>query len=122
MGNSFLSGVTTGPETVPSGRLPGRCLGVRGKKELTGYGQAAGGYFVTHLHFHQVHAHSQVSPGYFEVVKARALLGVQQGADPAALIPNSRLTLDEGAIATWPSFATNPLFASAIVAMSTGPR
>ena len=45
-------------------------------------------------------------------------LGVQQGADPAALIPNSRLSLDEGAIATWPSFAANPLFASAIAAMT----
>ena len=45
-------------------------------------------------------------------------LGVQQGADPAALIPNSRLSLDEGAVATWPSFAANPLFASAIIAMT----
>ncbi|MDB5350903.1 MAG: excinuclease subunit [Planctomycetota bacterium] len=45
-------------------------------------------------------------------------LGVQQGADPAALIPNGRLSLNGGAIAAWPRFEANPLFASMIAAMT----
>ena len=45
-------------------------------------------------------------------------LGIQQGADPAALIPNGRLSLNEGAVAAWPKLAGNPMFASAISAMT----
>ena len=44
-------------------------------------------------------------------------LGVQQGADPAALIPNSRISLREGAVVAWPPFHTNPDFAAMIEAM-----
>ncbi len=45
-------------------------------------------------------------------------LGVQQGADPAALIPNGLLTLNEGAVIAWPAFSANPTFAAMITAMA----
>ncbi|MEO6811540.1 MAG: excinuclease ABC subunit UvrA, partial [Isosphaeraceae bacterium] len=45
-------------------------------------------------------------------------LGVQQGADPAALIPNGQLSLNQGAVAVWPKFADNPLFARMIQALA----
>ena len=38
-------------------------------------------------------------------------LGVQQGANPAVLVPDGRLSLREGAVAVWPDFDANPLFA-----------
>ena len=45
-------------------------------------------------------------------------LGVQQGADPAALIPNGRLSLNDGAVAPWPRFSENPAFAAIIGAIA----
>ena len=45
-------------------------------------------------------------------------LGTQQGADPAALIPDPRKSLDGGAVAPWPDFASNPLFARMVAAMA----
>ena len=45
-------------------------------------------------------------------------LGVQQGADPATLIPNGRLSLNEGAVAVWPKFAENPTFGRMIQAIA----
>jgi excinuclease ABC subunit A len=49
-------------------------------------------------------------------------LGVQQGANPAFLVPDGRLTLRQGAVATWPDFVRAPLFAQVIerVARSEG--
>jgi excinuclease ABC subunit A len=44
-------------------------------------------------------------------------LGIQQGANPALLVPNGRLSLREGAVAVWPAFDSNPQFASMIAAM-----
>ena len=44
--------------------------------------------------------------------------GRPAGGQPAALVPNGRLSLDEGAIAAWPKFADDPMFASAIRAMT----
>ncbi|GIW88467.1 MAG: hypothetical protein KatS3mg108_2791 [Isosphaeraceae bacterium] len=41
-------------------------------------------------------------------------LGVQQGADPAALIPDGRRSIRQGAIDPWPRFDDNPLFARMI--------
>ncbi len=45
-------------------------------------------------------------------------LGVQQGANPALLVPDGRLSLREGAVAVWPSFQAVPLFARMIEALS----
>jgi excinuclease ABC subunit A len=45
-------------------------------------------------------------------------LGVQPGADPAALIPDGRRSLRGGAVAAWPDFAENPPFAAMIEALS----
>ena len=45
-------------------------------------------------------------------------LGVQQGADPAALIRDGRKSLRDGAVAAWPDFADNPMFARMIEAMA----
>jgi excinuclease ABC subunit A len=45
-------------------------------------------------------------------------LGVQEGADPAALIPDGRRSLRSGAIDVWPPFEGNPLFARMIAAMA----
>ncbi len=44
-------------------------------------------------------------------------LGVQQGANPAVLVPDGRLSLCEGAVAVWPDFAVVPLFARMIKAI-----
>src|SRR5262249_49695517 len=44
-------------------------------------------------------------------------LGVQQGANPAVLVPDGRLSLREGAVAVWPDFQAIPLFASMIEAL-----
>ena len=44
-------------------------------------------------------------------------LGVQQGANPAVLVPDGRLSLREGAVAVWPDFAAVPLFARMIEAL-----
>jgi excinuclease ABC subunit A len=38
-------------------------------------------------------------------------LGIQHGANPAALIPDGQLSLRAGAVAVWPEFARTPLFA-----------
>jgi excinuclease ABC subunit A len=45
-------------------------------------------------------------------------LGIQQGADPAALIPDGRLSLNAGAVAVWPRLDRNPLFARMVLAMA----
>ena len=45
-----------------------------------------------------------------------------RGADPAALVPNGRLSLNEGAIAAWPLFDQNPHFGSAIAAIFRRPK
>ena len=45
-------------------------------------------------------------------------LGVQQGADPAALIPDPARSLRAGAVVVWPKFSENPLFARMIGAMA----
>jgi excinuclease ABC subunit A len=45
-------------------------------------------------------------------------LGVQPGADPAALIPDGRKSLRDGAVVSWPRFEENPHFARMIEAMA----
>ncbi len=45
-------------------------------------------------------------------------LGVQQGANPAVLVPDGRLSLREGAVAVWPDFTDVPLFARMIEALA----
>jgi excinuclease ABC subunit A len=45
-------------------------------------------------------------------------LGVQPGADPAALIPDGRRSLREGAVIAWPRFDENPDFARLIEALA----
>ena len=45
-------------------------------------------------------------------------LGVQQGANPTLMVRDPRLSLREGAIAAWPNFADNPLFARMIGAVA----
>ncbi|HEV3168416.1 MAG TPA: excinuclease ABC subunit UvrA, partial [Isosphaeraceae bacterium] len=47
-------------------------------------------------------------------------LGTQQGANPAALIPDGRLSLRQGAVIAWPRFKENPLFARMIAALADG--
>jgi excinuclease ABC subunit A len=46
-------------------------------------------------------------------------LGTQHGANPAALVPDGRLSLRAGAVAPWPDFAAAPAFARAIEAMTS---
>ena len=45
-------------------------------------------------------------------------LGVQQGADPALLIPDGSISLRGGAVVAWPSLQANPSFARMIEAMA----
>ena len=45
-------------------------------------------------------------------------LGTQHGANPAALVPDGRRRLSEGAVVPWPKFADNPAFARMIGAMA----
>ncbi len=45
-------------------------------------------------------------------------LGFQPGADPAALIPNPRLSLREGAVVTWPDLHENTFFSAMIEAIA----
>ncbi len=45
-------------------------------------------------------------------------LGVQQGADPAALIPDGRKSLREGAVDVWPPLRENAFFARMIEALT----
>ncbi|RUL87386.1 excinuclease ABC subunit UvrA [Tautonia sociabilis] len=45
-------------------------------------------------------------------------LGVQLGADPAALIPDGRKSLRGGAVVVWPAIDQNPTFARMIEAMA----
>ncbi len=45
-------------------------------------------------------------------------LGVQHGADPAELVPDGGLSLRGGAVAAWPRFASNPMFARMIEALA----
>ena len=45
-------------------------------------------------------------------------LGTQHGANPAVLIPDGRKSLRGGAVAVWPDFAENPLFARMIEALA----
>ncbi len=45
-------------------------------------------------------------------------LGVQQGANPAVLIPDGKLSLREGAVAIWPDFTAVPLFGRMIEALA----
>ena len=46
-------------------------------------------------------------------------LGIRQGADPALLIPDGRLSIRQGAVASWPDFASVPMFAQMIEAFAT---
>ncbi len=45
-------------------------------------------------------------------------LGVQQGSDPAHLIPDGAISLREGAVVAWPKFAEAPLFARMIESLA----
>lgn len=45
-------------------------------------------------------------------------LGVQQGSDPAALVPDGSKSLRGGAVAVWPNFAETPAFGRLIEAMA----
>ncbi len=45
-------------------------------------------------------------------------LGVQQGANPAILIPDGTRTLRQGAVAVWPKFDENPMFGRMIEALA----
>jgi excinuclease ABC subunit A len=45
-------------------------------------------------------------------------LGTQHGANPAVLIPDPRRSLRDGAVAVWPGFDENPLFARMISALA----
>jgi excinuclease ABC subunit A len=44
-------------------------------------------------------------------------LGVQQGADPAALVPDGSRSINGGAIDVWPDFGENPAFGRLIAAL-----
>ena len=44
-------------------------------------------------------------------------LGIQQGANPAVLVPDGRLSLRQGAVAVWPDFEAIPSFARMIEAL-----
>ncbi|WP_169973204.1 excinuclease ABC subunit UvrA [Tautonia rosea] len=45
-------------------------------------------------------------------------LGVQLGADPAALIPDGRKSLRGGTVAVWPAFEENPMFGRMIASLA----
>ena len=45
-------------------------------------------------------------------------LGTQQGANPAALIPDGHRSLRQGAVVVWPDFDAHPMFARMIEAMA----
>ena len=45
-------------------------------------------------------------------------LGVQQGANPAVLVPDGRLSLRQGAVAVWPDLKANPMFTRIIEALA----
>ncbi len=45
-------------------------------------------------------------------------LGIQHGANPAVLVPDGRLSLRQGAVAVWPDFSANPMFARMIEALA----
>jgi excinuclease ABC subunit A len=45
-------------------------------------------------------------------------LGTRPGADPAAVIPNGKLSLRGGAVVTWPSFDDVPMFGRMITALA----
>ena len=45
-------------------------------------------------------------------------LGTQQGANPAALIPDGRASIRDGAVVAWPDFKQVPAFARAIESMA----
>ena len=45
-------------------------------------------------------------------------LGTQQGANPAMLIPDGRLSIRKGAVVAWPDFAKSPAFARPIETMA----
>ena len=45
-------------------------------------------------------------------------LGIQQGANPAVLVPDGRLSVRRGAVAVWPDFAATPMFARMIEALA----
>ena len=47
-------------------------------------------------------------------------LGVQQGADPAALVPDGRLSLRSGAVASWPAIDGQSIFGRMIEAVAGG--
>ena len=49
-------------------------------------------------------------------------LGVQHGANPAVLVPDGRTTLRQGAVAIWPDFGANPMFAQMIDALARAER
>ena len=49
-------------------------------------------------------------------------LGTQQGANPAVLVPDPRLSLRAGAVDVWPSIAENPLFGRMIAALAGAER
>ncbi len=55
------------------------------------------------------------SMGWCEVCQG---LGVQNGANPALLIPDGRKTLSDGAVVVWPRFGDNPMFARMIAALT----
>jgi excinuclease ABC subunit A len=46
-------------------------------------------------------------------------LGVQQGADPSAIIADSRLSLRQGAVSVWPQLGSGTLFTDMIHALTT---
>jgi excinuclease ABC subunit A len=46
-------------------------------------------------------------------------LGTQQGANPAALIPDGRKSIRAGAVVAWPNFKATPAFTRAIEAMAS---
>ncbi len=45
-------------------------------------------------------------------------LGIQQGANPAVLVPDGRLSLRQGAVTAWPDFAAVPAFARNIESLA----
>ena len=49
-------------------------------------------------------------------------LGIQHGANPAVLVPDGRMSLRQGAVAVWPEFSTDPMFARMIEALARAER
>ncbi len=45
-------------------------------------------------------------------------LGIQQGANPAVLVPDGRKSLRQGAVSVWPDFGANPMFTRMIEAIA----